>query len=118
MGGAFVNSFRRVSAMLLALCMFFSIGGLFVVYAAEKGELSRTEGDTSVVAEIVPEGTMTNPPEPDYTDPTSSTEPSKVIVDDGIVQTGDLQNIKIVLWCLLLLSILLLVVFVQRSRNQ
>ena len=113
-----MNSFRRVSAMLLALCMIFSIGGLFVVYAAEKGELSRTEGDTLVVAEIVPESTPTNPPKPDYTDPTSSTEPSKVIVDDGIVQTGDLQNIKIVLWCLLLLSILLLVVFVQRSRNQ
>ena len=118
MGGAFVNSFRRVSVMLLVLCLIFSIGGLFVVYAAEKGELSRTEGDTLVVAEIVPEGTATNPPKPDYTDPTSSTEPTKVIVDDGIVQTGDLQNIKIVLWCLLLLSILLLVVFVQRSRNQ
>ena len=113
-----MNSFLRVSAMLLALCMIFSIGGLFVVYAAEKGELSRTEGDTLVVAEIVPEGTATNPPKPDYTDPTSFTEPTKVIVDDGIVQTGDLQNIKIVLWCLLLLSILLLVVFVQRSRNQ
>ena len=113
-----MNNFRRVSAMLLALCMFFSIGGLFVVYAAEKGELSRTEGDTLVVAEIVPEGTMTNPPEPDYTDPTSSTGPSKVIEDDGIVQTGDLQNIKTILWSLLLLSILLLVVSVQRSRNQ
>ena len=107
-----MNSFRRVSAMLLALCMFFSIGGLFV------GELSRTEGDTLVVAEIVPEGTMTNPPEPDYTDPTSSTGSSKVIEDDGIVQTGDLQNIKTILWSLLLLSILLLVVSVQRSRNQ
>ena len=113
-----MNNFRRVSAMLLALCMFFSIGGLFVVYAAEKGELSRTEGDTLVVAEIVSEGTMTNPPEPDYTDPTSSTGPSKVIEDDGIVQTGDLQNIKTILWSLLLLSILLLVVFVHRSRNQ
>lgn len=113
-----MNSFRRVSAMLLALCMFFSIGGLFVVYAAEKGELSRTEGDTLVVAEIVPEGTATNPPKPDYTDPTSSTGSSKVIEDDGIVQTGDLQNIKTILWSLLLLSILLLVVFVQRSRNQ
>ena len=113
-----MNSFRRVSALLLALCMIFSVGGLFVVYAAEKGELSRTEGDTLVVAEIVPEGTMTNPPEPDYTDPTSSTGPSKVIEDDGIVQTGDLQNIKTILWSLLLLSILLLVVFVQRSRNQ
>ena len=113
-----MNSFRRVSAMLLALCMFFSIGGLFVVYAAEKGELSRTEGDTLVVAEIVPEGTATNPPKPDYTDPTSSTGPSKVIEDDGIVQTGDLQNIKTILWSLLLLSILLLVVSVQRSRNQ
>ena len=113
-----MNSFLRVSAMLLALCMFFSIGGLFVVYAAEKGELSRTEGDTLVVAEIVPEGTATNPPKPDYTDPTSSTKPSKVIVDDSIVQTGDLQNIKTILWSLLLLSILLLVVFVQRSRNQ
>ena len=118
MGGAFLNSFRRAAAMLLALCMIFSIGGLFVVYAAEKGELSRTEGDTLVVAEIVPESTPTYPPEPDYTDPTSATEPSKVIVDDGIVQTGDLQNIKIVLWSLLFLSILLLVVFVQRSRNQ
>ena len=113
-----MNSFRRVSAMLLALCMFFSIGGLFVVYAAEKGELSRTEGDTLVVAEIVSESTTTNPTESDYTAQSSSTEPSKVIADDGIVQTGDLQNIKIVLWCLLLLSILLLVVFVQRSRNQ
>ena len=118
MGGAFVNGFRRVSAMLLALCMILSVGGLFVVYAAEKGELSRAEGDTLVVAEIVPESTPTNPPEPDYTDPTSSTEPSKVITDDSVVQTGDLQNIKIVLWVLLLLSILLLFVFVQRSRNQ
>ena|GEM_PF-2801445 len=113
-----MNSFRSVSAMLLALCMIFSIGGLFAVYAAEKGELSRTEGDTLVVAEIVPESTATEPPAPDYTAPTSSTEPSKVIADDGIVQTGDLQNIKTVLWILLFLSILLLVVFVQRSRNQ
>lgn len=103
--------------MLLALCMIFSIGGLFVVYAAEKGELSRTEGDTLVVAEIVSESTPTNPPDPGNTDSTSSTEPSKVIVDDGTVQTGDLQNIKIVLWGLLLISIFLLVVFVQRSRN-
>jgi hypothetical protein len=61
---------------------------------------------------------MTNPPEPDYTDPTSSTGSSKVIEDDGIVQTGDLQNIKTIVWSLLLLSILLLVVSVQRSRNQ
>ena len=113
-----MNSIRRVSAMLLALCMIFSIGGLFVVYAAEKGELSRTEGDTLVVAEIVPESTPTNPPKPDYTDPTSSAEPSKVTVDNGIVQTGDLQNIKSILWSLLLLCILLLFVFVQRSRNQ
>ena len=105
-----MNSFRRVSAMLLALCMFFSVGGLFVVYAAEKGEISRAEGDTLVVAEIVPESTPTNP--------TSATEPSKVTTDDGVVQTGDLQNIKFVLWVLLLLSILLLVVFVQRGRNQ
>lgn len=113
-----MDSFRRVSAMLLALCMIFSIGGLFVVYAAEKGELSRTEGDTLVVAEIVPESTASNPPEPDYTDPTSSTDSSKVTADDGIVQTGDLQNIKTILWSLLVLCILLLVVFVQRSRNQ
>ena len=118
MGGAFVNSFRRVSVMLLVLCLIFSIGGLFVVYAAEKGELSRTEGDTLVVAEIVSESTTTNPTESDYTAQSSSTEPSKVIADDGIVQTGDLQIIKIVLWSLLFLSILLLVVFVQRSKNQ
>ena len=109
-----MNSFRKVTAMLLALCMIFSIGGLFVVYAAEKGELSRTEGDTLVVAEIVSGSTPTNPPEPDYTAPTSS----EVIADDGIVQTGDLQNIKIILWSLLLLSILMLVFFVHRSRNQ
>ena len=113
-----MNSFRRVSVILLVLCLIFSIGGLFVVYAAEKGELSRTEGDTLVVAEIVPESTTTNPPEPDFTDPTSSTEPSNVTADDGILQTGDLQNIKIVLWSLLLLSILLLVVFIQKNRNQ
>ena len=105
-----MNSFRRVSAMLLALCMIFSVGGLFVVYAAEKGEISRAEGDTLVVAEIVPESTPANP--------TSATEPSKVTTDDSVVQTGDLQNIKFVLWVLLLLSILLLVVFVQRGRNQ
>ena len=113
-----MNSVRRVSAMLLALCMFFSIGGLFVVYAAEKGELSRTEGDTLVVAEIVPESTPTNPPEPDSTYPNSSTEPSKVTADDGIVQTGDLQNIKTILWSLLFLSVILLVVFIRKSRNQ
>ena len=113
-----MNSFRRVSALLLALCMIFSVGGLFVVYAAEKGELSRTEGDTLVVAEIVPESAATNPPGSDSTDSTSSTEPSKVIADDGVVQTGDLHNIKIVLWSLLFLCILLLAVFVQRSRNQ
>ena len=105
-----MNSFRRVSAMLLALCMIFSVGGLFFVKKKEKGEISRAEGDTLVVAEIVPESTPTNP--------TSATEPSKVTTDDGVVQTGDLHNIKIVLWSLLFLCILLLAVFVQRSRNQ
>ncbi len=108
----------RYMLIIKLRCLIIFIGGLFVVYAAEKGELSRTEGDTLVVAEIVPESPPTNPPTPDDTNPTSSTESSKVIVDDGIVQTGDLQNIKIILWSLLLLSILLLVVFVRRSRNQ